>query len=123
MALLLITSTSAYTFYSGRLNASNPYASGGSITGRINKSPANLIVQNEHMRKGDRILMGVTNPYTNDPLSWQLIRKQTYNDYGCSTPSVSCNNSNTINAWLSLTNNPVGYMKAGFIPKIGRAHV
>ena len=116
MALLLITSTSAYTFYSGRLNASNPYASGGSITGRINKSPANLIVQNEHMRKGDRILMGVTNPYTNDPLSWQLIRKQTYNDYGCSTPSVSCNNSNTINAWLSLTNNPVGYMKAGFIP-------
>ena len=60
--------------------------------------------------------MGVTNPYTNDPLSWQLIRKQTYNDYGCSTPSVSCNNSNTINAWLSLTNNPVGYMKAGFIP-------
>ena len=55
MALLLITSTSAYTFYSGRLNASNPYASGGSITGRINKSPANLIVQNEHMRKGDRI--------------------------------------------------------------------
>ena len=93
--------------------ASNNYRSGGEITGRVNILPNNITSINAGLQKGDKIYMETTNPLNNDPLSWILLKKENYNDYGCTTAGNYCNAADYVTAWLSMTTEEVANTHMG----------
>ncbi len=93
--------------------ASNNYRSGGETTGRVNILPNNITSINAGLQKGDKIYMETTNPLNNDPLSWILLKKENYNDYGCTTAGNYCNAADYVTAWLSMTTEEVANTHMG----------
>lgn len=77
-------------------------------TGRINQigfdSSATL---GNNFVQGDRILMGMKNPNTSNPLTWQLQNEMTYTDYGC-TLTTACPPQPAVTAWHALTTESIG---------------
>ena len=119
------------TYYNSKINATqNSYQAGGHISGRVNIPPSDIKNYQIGMKKGDKIMMGINNPYyTDEPLSFQLIRQETYNDYGCvvdvgSDPvytdgyvnyTTTCNNP-SVTAWLAGSTRIVDKMVLGQNP-------
>ena len=65
------------------LNAStNKYNVGGTVTGRVNMAPSSITGDHIGLQAGDRIMVGGDNPYTGNPLSFQLfVYEENYTDY------------------------------------------
>ena len=60
--MLFATVSLAYAYCSQELNAAtSTYKAGGNVTGRVNKSPTNLLVMNSGMQKVDKLDLGLKN--------------------------------------------------------------
>ena len=106
--ICLLSSLSISYMYSKddnhNLSAStNSYIAGGTVTGRVNKAPANLSVNQVEFQKGDRVLLGTMNPEYNEPISLQLIEKAIYTSYNCPVYDSTCTQLQSITSWLTLT--------------------
>lgn len=105
---LLSTFSVVYTLSKGYLLATQTYGVGGSITGRVNQvgSGTNATLGNNFV-KGDKILMGLKNPHTGNPLEWQLQKQVTYTDYGC-TLATTCPAQPEITSWYAQSMQSIG---------------
>lgn len=118
-------------YYNSKINATqNSYQAGGRVSGRVNIPPSGINNYQIGMKKGDKFMMGINNPYyTDEPLSFQLIEQKTYTDYGCvvdvgSDPTypdgyinhtTTCNNP-SVTAWLTGSTRIVDKMVLGQTP-------
>ena len=109
--MLLATVSLAYAYCSQELNAAtSTYKAGGNVTGRVNKSPTNLLVMNSGMQKGDKLDLGLKNE-NNVDLPFQLIYKlDDYTQYTISgvRGSYSFPISTPISGWISAATIPYG---------------
>lgn len=88
------------------LFATGSYQSGGNVTGRVNIAPNGVSGSNIGLQLGDRVMMGAKYSINQAPLSWQLIEKHSYSDYGCLTNTDDPNTAK-YNALYNKCNNPV----------------
>ena len=109
--MLFATVSLAYAYCSQELNAAtSTYKAGGNVTGRVNKSPTNLLVMNSGMQKGDKLDLGLKNE-NNVDLPFQLIYKlDDYTQYTISgvRGSYSFPISTPISGWISAATIPYG---------------
>lgn len=111
---VVITFSIAYAYYDHSLSAAtSSYHAGGNVTGRINKAPSNLSVNQVEFQKGDRILLGTMNPEYNEPISLQLIEEATYTSYNCPVYDSTCTQPQPITSWLAITMKPIGHTTTG----------
>ena len=81
--MLLATASLAYAYCSQELNAAtSTYRTGGNISGRVNMAPNGISGDHIGLQVGDHVMIGGNNPYTGNPLSFQLLwYDQNYTDY------------------------------------------
>lgn len=98
---LICSFLAGYIFYNHEMNATSviTYTAGGNVTGRVNKAPNGIVNDHIGFKKGDKIYsfnIGSTE------LSWQLLLKDTYTDYGCGSFTTVCSNT-SITSFLAAT--------------------
>ncbi|NBJ65398.1 hypothetical protein D5266_09450, partial [bacterium c-19] len=83
LVALLGVLSGAYAYYNVNMNAANTtYNIGGNITGRVNMAPNGISGSNIGMQIGDHVVISESNPYTGNPLSFQLLwYDRDYTDY------------------------------------------
>lgn len=111
VAIIAIISTFsvAYAINHEMFAATTTYKAGGNVDGRVNISPSSSINgSNIGLQKGDKL---VTGTYNGKNLGWQLILKETYNDYGCTTMPAICTGQPSITNWLVLGTDSVASVK------------
>ncbi|MCI9524608.1 MAG: hypothetical protein HFF01_06090 [Erysipelotrichaceae bacterium] len=111
---LLGTFTIVYAFCDIHLNTIISYISKGTITGRINQMASVLTSETSGLHVRDRILTEVVySGYPDEAVAFQLIKNQTFTDYGCLDvktvkPKMAICVNEPQNAWLNDTTNDVG---------------
>ena len=116
VGLLILTVSVGCAYYNFNLFAANPYQAGGAVTGRVNIAPSGLTGagSNIGMQKGDKVYVGGTNPYTNNPLGWQLLKDaQNYPTYNVTITAgslamirdlnITMTQSGTTSAWYTMS--------------------
>lgn len=96
-----------YANYNIQLQADSASTLGadGPLTARVNKSPSNISDPYVGLQVGDRLL-------TSNDYPWQLIKSDSYTDYGCGTEynGTPCDNKQ-ITAWFSWGDKSLGTTK------------
>ncbi len=85
------------------LNAStNKYNVGGTVTGRVNMAPSSITGDHIGLQAGDHVMIGGDNPYTGNPLSFQLLLyDENYTDYN--NTDVINEVRDPISSWLTAS--------------------
>ncbi len=85
------------------LNAStNKYSVGGTVTGRVNMAPSSITGDHIGLQAGDHVMIGGDNPYTGNPLSFQLLLyDKNYTDYN--NTDVINEVRDPISSWLTAS--------------------
>ena len=103
----LLSSLSVAYVYSkdnnNNLSAStNKYNVGGTVTGRVNMAPNGITGDHIGLQAGDHVMIGGNNPYTGNPLSFQLLLyDENYTDYN--NTDVINEVRDPISSWLTAS--------------------
>ncbi len=99
---LVGTFSVGYAYYNKMLNATGGYSSGGVATGRINIAPGGISGSHIGLQAGDHVMIGGTNPVSDNPLSFQLLLyDKNYTDYNNTDTSFVVRSP--LSNWLTVS--------------------
>ncbi|MCI9312648.1 MAG: cadherin repeat domain-containing protein, partial [Erysipelotrichaceae bacterium] len=97
LVALIVMGSVGYAYFNFQMDAASNYQAGGEIYGRLGDT----------FIKGDRILTGIVNPNNGNYMVWQILKKESYTDYGCGTTDTVCNNK-VISGYITLASESIG---------------